>query len=278
MPSKSLSRFDKKGARAKLFCEKFLPTTNSADGVKISYKKEGRSGQNVILIHGWCCDGTYWRKTIPNLSQDHKVYIIDLAGHGNSGTNRRAWTIDNYGEDVKALADKEKLSDVTLVGHSMGGDVALAAAQLLSDRVKGVILVDTYHNITIMPEKKIQEMLAPLKENFHNNAKLFVYDMFTKDADPKLKEDIAVDMSSEDASIAIPSVEATIRYNEGDAFDKMNVPVRCINCDMSPSDYDSAREHLRDFGETTMKGLGHFLMLENPEEFNAILRDTIASL
>jgi len=253
-------------------------STKSKDGVKISYTKEGRKGPNLILIHGWCCDSKYWRKTTPSLSTEYQVYLIDLAGHGKSGTNRTNWTIPNYGEDVKALADQEKLSEATLVGHSMGGDVALAAAQLLGGRIRGVVLVDTYHSLTVSSEEQISKIMAPMKENFVEGAKKFVYGMFPVGADPGLAESIAEDMSSQEKSIAIPSAEATLRYDEGAAFTRLSVPVRCINCDMESSDYESARKSLRDFDATTMTNVGHFIMLEKPDEFNRVLRDTLAGL
>ena len=253
-------------------------STKSKDGVKISYTKEGWKGPSLILIHGWCCDGTYWQKTTPSLSTEYQVYVVDLAGHGKSGTDRTNWTIQNYGEDVRALADREKLSKVTLIGHSMGGDVALAAAQLLGDRVSGVVLIDCYHRITVMSEEQINEIMAPMKENFVEGAKKFVYSMFPVGADPNVVESVAMDMSSQDEAIAIPSCESTLRYDEGAAFTRLSVPVRCINCDMEPSDYESARRRLRDFDATTMTRVGHFIMLEKPDEFNRILRYTLAGL
>ena len=186
--------------------------------------------------------------------------------------------MEAYGEDVKALMDKEKLTDVILVGHSMGGDVALAAAQILEDRVKGVILADTYHRITLRSEPRIQEMLIPFRENFREATKPFVYGMFTKDADPELVESIALDMSDQDPSIGYPSLDYCIRYDEAAAFDRIKIPIRCINCDTSPSDFASAKKHSKDFEGVVMPGVGHFLMLEKPEEFNLLLRKIIDEL
>jgi pimeloyl-ACP methyl ester carboxylesterase len=261
-----------------MICDESLPTTKSFDGAKISYSKDGEKGSNIILIHGWSCDGTYWKKTTPSLKGDHQVYTIDLAGHGKSGKNRSEWTMEAYGEDVKALMDKEKLTDTILVGHSMGGDVALAATQILGDRVKGVLLVDTYHRITLRPEQRIQEMLTPFRENFRDAAKPFVYGMFTKEADPELVESIALDMSDQDPSVGYPSLDYCIRYDEAAAFDRIMAPIRCINCDTEPSDFASAKKHSRDFEGVIMTSVGHFLMLEKPEEFNLLLRKMIDEL
>jgi len=62
---------------------------------------------------------------------------LDLAGHGESGLGRRAWTMPAFGEDVVAVAEKLGLEDVVLTGHSMGGDVIVEAARRMPDRVRG---------------------------------------------------------------------------------------------------------------------------------------------
>ena len=255
-----------------------MPTINSSDNVEIHYTKTGTHGPNILLIHGWCCRASYWQSTISGLEKDHRVYAIDLAGHGESGKNRIDWIIENYGRDVEALADAEKLNKVFLVGHSMGGDIALEAGKLLGDRVQGIILVDSYHNIVSRSEEYVQERVAPLKEEFKANAKRWDLGMFSKYADPEIKERVAEEMASMEPLMAIPSIEAAFRYDNGAAFDNLNVPIRCINRDDREADYEAAEKRVKDFGWATVKNVGHFLMLERPEEFNEVLRDTISSL
>ena len=71
------------------------------------------------------------------------MVALDLAGHGDSGVNREAWSMTNFGADVAAVADTLQLEDIILVGHSMGGQVALEAARLLKGRVKMIVGADT---------------------------------------------------------------------------------------------------------------------------------------
>jgi pimeloyl-ACP methyl ester carboxylesterase len=75
------------------------------------------------------------------------VVTIDLAGHGESGTGRRTWTMPAFGDDVLAVATELDLPDMVLVGHSMGDDVIIEAARGLPRRVGGLVWVDTYRSL-----------------------------------------------------------------------------------------------------------------------------------
>jgi pimeloyl-ACP methyl ester carboxylesterase len=63
-----------------------------------------------------------------------------------------------------------------------------------------------------------------------------------------------------------------------ETFDTIKVPVRCINSDMWPTDVEGNRRHLKSFEVYEMKGVGHFLMMEKPGEFNRLLEKAIVSL
>src|SRR3954470_9990429 len=113
----------------------------SADGVHIEYHVYGSGEPAVVLIHGWSCDGNYWKEQIAPLKAKYTVVTVDLAGHGASGTNRVDWSMGNFGEDVAAVVRQLQNQKVVLVGHSMGAPVALEAARRIGDRVVGIIAV-----------------------------------------------------------------------------------------------------------------------------------------
>src|SRR5262249_15809410 len=110
----------------------------SADGVRIAYTAGGKGEPALLFIHGGLADRTFWAAQLEPLAARHRVVALDLAGHGASGRDRKHWTFEAFGEDVKAVADATGLGKIVLVGNSMGGPVALAATRLMPARVVAV--------------------------------------------------------------------------------------------------------------------------------------------
>jgi pimeloyl-ACP methyl ester carboxylesterase len=216
----------------------------------------------------------------------YSVYAIDLAGHGESGLERTEWTIENYGKDVAAVIEKEKLNNVILIGHSMGGPVVLSAAHLMSDKVKAIIAVDTFQDIEgRWTDEQFERFFKPFEEDFENTTKGFVKSIFGENADSNLVETIANDMSSAPPEVALSSFRNLFEFEEAPVFDKINppngqasIPVRFINSKRFPTNTGSAKKHIKDFELKIIEGVGHFPMLESPEEFNRILEGTINEL
>jgi hypothetical protein len=88
----------------------------SADGNEIHYQVQGQGKPALIFIHGWCCDRSYWDAQLPYFAQKYIVVAIDLAGHGESGLDRKEWTMGAFGEDVVAVVNKLNLEQVVLIG------------------------------------------------------------------------------------------------------------------------------------------------------------------
>jgi pimeloyl-ACP methyl ester carboxylesterase len=119
----------------------------SADNVSISYHVEGKGTPALVFVHGWCCDKSYWKHQVPYFSKRHTVVTIDLAGHGESGVGRKAWTMEAFGKDVVAVVEELELDRVILIGHSMGGAVIIEAARQMPERVTGLVGADTFLDV-----------------------------------------------------------------------------------------------------------------------------------
>ena len=137
----------------------------SKDGVEIVYDAVGNGEPTLVFVHGWSCDKSYWNDQVKTFSPKYKVVTIDLAGHGESGSERKNYTMELFGEDVAAVVNKLELDKVILIGHSMGGYVIIEAARQLKEKVIGLVGADTYQGLEDeMTKEQIDQFMKPFKE------------------------------------------------------------------------------------------------------------------
>lgn len=255
----------------------------SKDGTPVSYEVSGTGDPTLVFVHGWSCDARYWRAQVPYFSKNHRVVVLDLAGHGHSGMSRTRYTMRAFGEDVRAVAEETGSRRVILVGHSMGGSVIAEAARLMPDRVIGLIGVDTLENIEYpLTPPELEEMLAPFRKDFQAGSRQFVGQMILPDSDPQIRDWILADMSSAPPAVALSAMkEMMSQYITGEAskiFEEIRIPVVTVNGDLWPIDYEANRRHMFSFDAIVLKNADHFLMMDKPEEFNAALEKAIRML
>jgi pimeloyl-ACP methyl ester carboxylesterase len=251
----------------------------SADGVSIAYEVRGEGEPALVFIHGWCCDRSYWKEQLPHFAEKYKVVAIDLAGHGESGLDRKEWTMGAFGEDVVAVVNKLNLDQVVLVGHSMGGFVILEASSLMPQLVIGLVGVDTLNNFEYkLTQEQIDDWVTPLRSNFVEATRNFVRTMFTPNSDSTLVEKIVADMSSAPQEVGLGALEGYIDFQNDEiirVLQEVKAPITCINSDMNPTNVETNQHHSPAFKAKIMSGVGHFNMMEDPETFNRLLEETI---
>lgn len=255
-------------------------SVKAKDGVPIHYEAAGNGEPVVVFVHCWSCDRGYWREQFAHFARSRRVVAIDLAGHGESGTGRERHSIEAFGADVATVVESLGLRRVVLVGHSMGGPVTLEAARLLGDRVVALVPVDTLGRVgeRTSPEEK-KAFLDPMRADFRAATLAFVRGfMFTAKSDPALVGRIAEDMAQAPPQVGLQALESLIDYDEAAALSVVKAPLRLINADRFPTDLAAARKHKPDIQLAVMPGVGHFLMLEDPAEFNRLLERALVEL
>ena len=251
----------------------------SPDSVPIRFDVDGSAEPTLVFVHGWSCDRTYWAAQMQAFAPRHRVVAVDLAGHGESGTGRSSWTMPAFGADVVAVADHLGLTDIVLIGHSMGGDVIVEAALLLGKRVRGLVCVDVYATLgEPRSPDEVSAFVDVVRRDFASETGKFVREMFASGTDPELVERVVADMSAAPPDIAIDALEHAFS-NEGPftaGIAALDVPVVSITADYEPTDEGALGRH--GLMPVIMSDASHFLMMEAPDRFNALLEDAVAAI
>jgi len=256
------------------------PFVLAEDGVPISYAVSGEGARTVVFIHGWSCDRTYWREQVSPFSNRRRVIVIDLPGHGASGVARAEWSFDGFARDAVRVLEEEDVEGAVLVGHSMGGPVALLAAGLAPERVAGVIGVEALHDADArMTDVQAAQLVAMYEQDFAGTSRRFATAMFPEGTDPQLVRRVADDMASAPPDVAVGIVRVFPTFDLKGALGATKVPVRAINSAITmPTNVEANRRYREDYDAVAMAGVGHFPMLERPQEFNALLETTLSEV
>ncbi|MFY8065279.1 MAG: alpha/beta fold hydrolase [Flavobacterium sp.] len=157
---------------------------------KISFTDDGK-GTAVVLLHGFLENKTMWDKYVSALSKNHRVITIDLLGHGETECLGYVHTMEDQADMIFAVLISLRIRKIVLVGHSMGGYVALAFAELYPDNVKGLFLLNSTSRAD-SDERKINRdrAIKAVKQNHTNFVRISISNLFSEDNREVLAKEI----------------------------------------------------------------------------------------
>ncbi len=253
-------------------------TVSSFDGVQIRYESHGQGRTALLFVHGFSCNRRHWDNQVDVFSENYHVVTLDLAGHGESGRDRNVWDIPGFGEDIASVVRELDLKDVVLVGHSMGGFVIPEAARLLPAETRGIVAVDTCKTLDIFrTPQQIDEIMKPFKADFVGTVTNLFNGMFLPGSDANMRDDVVKGAIAIPKHIGIEVVEA-VRLHENEALKAnlkaLDIPKFAINSEeITGTDLVAAKKY--GIEVKLVRGVGHFVMMEDPDGFNALLSDIL---
>ena len=252
--------------------------------VLIHHESYGEGPLTLLFVHGWCINQSYWSEQVEAFRSNYKVVTIDLPGFGESGRNREKWSVENYGEDINAVIKQLNLSNVILIGHSMGGDVILEAA-LKNKEVIALIGVDNFKDVGMEfndeVKVEIDGFMNLLKSDFPEVAGAYAEGaLFHPRTDSLVKTRVIKDIKNSDPAIAISSLENLFTYGtiESKQLSSLKQKLYLINSDATPTNIAGLDATGVGYKVIPISATGHYPMIEKPAEFNRLLKQAILKI
>jgi 3-oxoadipate enol-lactonase len=255
----------------------------------VSYNDEGNQGSPVIIfIHGFPFNKSMWNLQVASLKDNYRLITYDIRGHGNSDTGNEGFSIDLFVKDLISLMDALKIDKAILCGLSMGGYIALTAAQKYSSRFTALILVDT-QCIADTPEakeKRIKAIEGIRKNGVEKYAMESIKNLFASGSlITRVKEVDAIRemiMKTSVQSLCSTLLALSERKETCHKLSEIKVPVLLMvgNEDIitPPAAALFMHEKIKGSLLKIIDKAGHLSNLENPEEFNLQLKSFVASV
>lgn len=250
----------------------------------VHYEAYGR-GKPVILLHGWLGSWGYWLKTMESLKKEYRCYALDFWGFGDSGKRRTSYQVDDFVGLVDQFMDRLGIEAAPVVGHSMGGTVAMCLALAKPQRVQRVIAVGSPvvgDSLNIFLRLAGRPWIANIVWHLPTALQLGIkafspyvvknwnewYDMITRDLSRTTLEAFFSSINSlhkTDLSTRLPAMTMPLMgiYGAGD-----NV--------VAPNQANLIAKNAPISKVTMMLGSGHFPMLDEPQAFNRNLAEFLS--
>jgi sigma-B regulation protein RsbQ len=257
------------------------------DDTRIHYINYGKGEEALVLIHGWTQSADAWRDNVGDLAKRNRVIVLELPGHGQSdkpeeakgkgekakggSNNYSLYSMDHFARAVDAVMHDAKVKHAVLVGHSMGTPVARQFYRKYPKKILGIVIVDG----SLRPfgdKAMVDQMMAGFRGPQYRDT---VGQMMAFISGPNLSAELKQRINS--ASMNTPQHVLVSAFegmldNSIWSEDKINIPVLAIMAKtalLPPNAEESFRAIAPKLDFQILDGVGHFLMMEKPKEFDA---------
>ena len=243
----------------------------------ISYTDEGK-GAAIVLLHGFLENKSMWNYFIPALTQKNRVITIDLLGHGATECLGYVHTMEDNADEVHAVLSKLRIRKTIFVGHSMGGYVALAFAELYPDTMKGLVLLNSTARADSAERKKNRDRaIKAVKQSFVNFISLSIANLFSENNRERLAatiENVKKEALQTPLQGIVASLEGMkIRQDREVLLHLTPFPKLLILGEKDPVlNYEETKEQIENTAvQLTTFPDGHMSHIENQDELLAVL-------
>lgn len=251
-----------------------MPTLDR-DGVRLCYDEAGNGDRVFLFVHGWMCNRTHFAPQLEHFSRRGRAIAVDLRGHGQSDKPEQDYTLAAFSEDLLWLCQQLGVRQPIIVGHSMGGAVALALATKDPELPKAIVALDC----PVCLRSQQHAALQRTTQRFHGpeyevRVRRFVENLFLPSDDQQRKAQIVETILAGPAQVGISAFDNLLAdpISLAESAPRVEIPALAV---ASASGHMADIERLRELapllvtGQTV--GAGHFLQLEVPDQVNAMI-------
>ncbi len=236
----------------------------------------GRGSQTLVFVHCWAGNLGFWREQLPALADKARLVLLDLPGHGESDKPHTAYTMDFFAGAVLAVMRDARVEKATLIGHSMGVPIICRVYSQEPQRVAALVAVDgTLRRPNITPEQGAQFIANFSGPDYRDKTRQFLGTMFPALGTEAVRDRVVAEILETPHYVMISAMEGMFGSGQPDwDLRHVTVPLLVLNAP-NPMWTEAYKEYVRSLSPKTdyraIEGVGHWLMLEKPAEFNTLL-------
>ncbi|MCX8021871.1 MAG: alpha/beta hydrolase [Syntrophorhabdaceae bacterium] len=242
----------------------------------IFVEREGK-GEKVVFIHGAGGNGRSWFFQKEYLKDAFETVVIDLPGHGMDGDGAGMDSIDGYRDYLYRLVKTLGIEGCFLVGHSMGGAIAMSFALQYPEILKGLILITTGAKLRVFPE-----ILEGLKKDKEKAVRMIMDYAFWHKSPERLKENGVKEMMKCRAEVILGDFLACEGFDVMDRVYGIRVPTLIIagKYDLltPPKFSEYLHSQIKGSRLEIVEDAGHMVTLERPEVINPLIKGWIQEI
>jgi len=248
--------------------------TLQRDGVTLAYTQSGSGKPPMVFLHGWAGDHTVFTPQVDHFSQNHCTFAVDLRGHGQSDKPEQNYTMAGFADDIAWLCTQLGVTKPVIVGHSMGGNIALELAARYPDLPAAIILLDS----VVFPLPGLKEnALRPVEATLHGSAyregiRQAIAGLFLPTDDQAYKARLMESAAAMPQQVALSTFQNhLINYDASEFAMACKVPVAYIAAANFMADVARFRLLCPQLVTSQVMQAGHFAPLVAPDQINAMI-------